>query len=157
MAANYRQPGHSRVRDGDLPDTAAPDQRLQGRDDVETQRDDAAESTGFYWVKTQFSAHSVHVKETAQEYADHASPNMRTVVTVAHSEHICYRNETARRTAAMVNIPGAVYGTHQINALTERYCVYANALMVLTNSPVFPDVHGIAATRPEHFQRREPW
>ena len=57
----------------------------------------------------------------------------------------------------MVNIPGAVYGAHSINGLPDRYCAYANALVVLTDLPAFPDAHGVAGERPEHFQRREPW
>jgi hypothetical protein len=94
---------------------------------------------------------------TSPEYSDKASPNVRAVATVAHGEHVYYRNETARRTAAMVNIPGAVYGAHSINGLPERYCAYANALVVLTDIAAFPDAHGIAGEQPEHFQRREPW
>jgi hydroxyethylthiazole kinase len=142
---------------GRSPGSALPEQRLQWRDRVENNPDDAAQSAGFYWVKTQFGLHSEHAKETAQEYADQASPNVRTVATVAHGEHIYYHNETARRTAAMVNIPGAVYGTYSVNSLPERYCVYTNALMVLTDIPAFPDARGVTGERPECFQRREPW
>jgi hypothetical protein len=100
---------------------------------------------------------SEHAKETAQEYADQASPNVRTVVVVAHGERVYYQNETARKTAAMVNIPGAVYGTHSINGLPERYCAYANALMVLSDMPAFPNARGGVDERPQYFQRREPW
>ncbi|WP_287191407.1 hypothetical protein [Paraburkholderia sp.] len=142
---------------GRNPDSASPEQLQSWRNGVENNPDDAAQSAGFYWVRTQFSAHSDHAKETAQEYADQASPNVRVVATTANGEHVYYRNETARRTAAMVNIPGAVYGAHPVNGLSERYCVYANALVVLTDTPAFPDAHGVASEWPEHFERREPW
>jgi hypothetical protein len=144
-------------RRGRLPQNVPLEQRLRWRENVAIDPDDAAQSAGFCWVKTQFSARSEHAAETALEYSDQASPNVRISATVAHGEHSYYRNETARRTAAMVNVPGAVYGTHTINSLSDRYCAYVNALVVLVDMPTFPDAHGFAGERPEHFQRRESW
>lgn len=79
-------------------------------------------------------------------------------VTIAHGERVYYSNETARKTAAMVNIPGGVYAEkYKVNNLTDRYGAYSNALVLLTDSPSFPDARGVAKERPDNFQRREPW
>jgi hypothetical protein len=88
---------------GRSPSAVTLEQTLWWRESVESSPDDAAQSAGFYWVKTQFGAHSEHAKETALGYSDQDNTNIRCVATVAHGEHVYYRNETARRTAAMVN------------------------------------------------------
>ncbi|KUY84335.1 peptidoglycan DD-metalloendopeptidase family protein [Burkholderia sp. RF4-BP95] len=132
-------------------------QTLQWRQDVANNPDDAAQSAGFYWTKFQFSSSSPHATETALQYADELHPNVRHSVSVVHGQQVYYSNETARRTAAMVNIPGAVYGHYSVNGLTDRYSAYANALVVLTDTPSFPDAHGVAKEWPENFQRRTSW
>jgi hydroxyethylthiazole kinase len=124
---------------------------------VAAKPDDAAQSAGFYWIKLQFGSSSPHARETALQYADELNPNERHSVSVVHGQQVYYSNETARRTAAMVNIPGAVYGNYSVNGLTERYSAYANALVVLTDTPSFPDAHGVAKGWPDNFQRRAPW
>jgi hydroxyethylthiazole kinase len=132
-------------------------QVLQWRNDVADIPDDAAQSAGFYWVKRHFDQRSPHARETALQYSDEINPNVWTTAATTHGQAVYYRNDTARKTAAMVNIPGAVYGSHAINALTERYSAYANALVVLTDTPSFPDEHNAPQAWPEHFQRRAPW
>jgi len=57
---------------------------------------------------------------------------------------------------ALGNVP-LLIRTYSLNNFPERYGAYANALMVLTDIPAFPDAHGVADKRPEHLQRREPW
>ncbi|MEA3119246.1 MAG: hypothetical protein QOI13_2516, partial [Paraburkholderia sp.] len=120
--------------------------------------DEAAESAGFYWVKRQFGTLSAHAPEAAPMYADQPSPNIRVAVQTNQGEKAYYSNETARKTAAMVNIPGAVYDArYTVNGLTDRFCAYANALVVLTDTPSFPDASGSSNDLPENFQRRKPW
>lgn len=43
------------------------------------------------------------------------------------------------------------------NGLTDRFCAYANALVVLTDTPSFPDEIGSKRDLPENFQRRKSW
>lgn len=131
---------------------------LGWRDEVADVGDDPAESAGYYWTRYQFSARNPHACEIASTYADKQEANVRTVVSTTNAgSKIYYFNEAARKAAAMVNIPGAVHGSYTVNGLPERFAVYANALVVLTDRPEFQDSHGRIKDFPETFERRIPW
>ena len=142
---------------GRNPDSATPARRLRWRDDVAEIPDDAAQSAGFYWVKPQFGATSPHGGETAQRYADQPNPSIRVAVDTMHGVKLYYINETARKVAAMVNVPGAVYNEkYTVNGMSERFCAYTNGLVVLSDIAYFHDLQGVK-TEPEQFERRRPW
>ena len=105
---------------GRSPASASSAELLQWRDDVALRMDDATQSAGFYWIKNQFGANSPHVDETASYYADQFSPNVRVVVSTNAGDKAYYSNEAARKTAAIVNIPGAVHNAqrYSVNGLT---------------------------------------
>ena len=136
-----------------FPEHAGQSQIVQWREDLQDISDDATQSAGFYWIMPQFSAKSEHYAERTSFYADTPAPNVRLV----QGKHVYYSNESARRVAAYVNIPGAIYQQHTVNNLPERYSCYANALVVLTDTPVFEDVRGRDDEVPDSFVLRESW
>jgi hypothetical protein len=139
---------------GCFPEHASPAQIIQWRENVaDSAKDDVAQSAGFYWIFPQFRKPEHHAERTSY-YADAPSANVR----VAQGSHAYYSNESARKVAAYVNIPGAIYGTSKVNNLPERYSCYANALVVLADTPVFPAAHGQQNGEvPEGFTLRYPW
>ncbi len=131
-------------------------QQLQGwRNSLEESDDEASQSAGFYWTK--YHLDGKHRTETASLFADKESQNVRIVVNTSTGRRVYYSNETARRTAAIVNIPAAVYGNFEINNMTERYRVYANALVILCDTPQFSSANGAIHDVPDDFTRRRPW
>ncbi|MFJ4294309.1 hypothetical protein ACIP1U_31805 [Cupriavidus sp. NPDC089707] len=144
----FRWRGHS-------PEQASAQQLREWRNSIQDNVDEASESAGFYWTK--YHLGGKHQTETASLFADNSTPNVRIVVKTSSGNKAYYSNETARRTAAIVNIPKAVYSNSNINGMTERYRVYANALVVLTDTPKFPSADGIIREIPDDFTRRKPW
>jgi len=139
---------------GRFPEHAAQPQIEQWRDMLITQPDDASQSAGFYWIQPKFG-NSDHCAERASWYADTPSSNAR----VAAGSHAYYSNESARKVAAYVNVPGAIYKPekYKVNNLLERYSCYANALVVLSDTPAFPKANGRDEETPEDFELRQSW
>ncbi|MNM96613.1 hypothetical protein D3C81_1090970 [compost metagenome] len=140
---------------GRSPERSSAQQLQEWRNSLEEIDDEASQSAGFYWTK--YHLDGKHRTETASLFADKESPNIRIVVNTSTGSRVYYSNETARRTAALVNIPKAVYGNYEIIGMTERYRVYANALVILTDTPQFPSANGGIHEIPDDFKRRSPW
>ena len=139
---------------GRFPEHASQSQIEQWRDMLITQPDDASQSAGFYWIQPKFG-NPDHCAERASWYAETPNENLR----VAAGGHAYYSNESARKVAAYVNVPGSIYKPekYKVNNVPERYSCYANALVILADAPNFQQKGGRNAETPDDFELREPW
>jgi hypothetical protein len=69
-------------------------------------------------------------------------------------------NESFKKCAAAVNLPGALSSTppNNMNGLVDRSTAFINALMVLEDVPKFETQQHTFSDQPENFTRRTvPW
>ncbi|WP_347116108.1 M23 family metallopeptidase [Leclercia sp. S52] len=123
-----------------------PENIIRWRDNVSSDRHEAASSAGFYWVARDMSP-----------YADAEHVLERCSVTPRRSGiKIYYRSPAFWRASAAVNLPNQVSNTEYqgLNGFDTRCCVYGSAIAVLTEQK-FPDSHNNPVNeKPESDQLR---
>jgi len=123
------------------------------RDNVADRPYDAADSAGTYWSWNKANAE-----------ADVVAASTRRVITLAPRSQVMagrtigiYENAPFRRVACLINLPGAINRADpQLNGLVDRYTAYANAQVVLFDTPRFPSAQGRDESVPEDFSPRRP-
>jgi len=107
---------------------------------------DAAHSAGAYWMWTE-----------AARFADKTPSNERKTQPIGKTSHTYYRCESFGQVAATVNFGSPRSNTtdiDKVNGIVARFQSYSNALVVLTDTPRFPDKDGSDQVLPEDFEPR---
>jgi hypothetical protein len=137
-------------------------QELQWRNEVGRDFYNASHSAGVYWV---WSAKSMPTADnqsrpqvdSANKYADALGINERRTIRTNAGTKVWYYNQSFTNCAAAVNYPGATgQNPPNMNGLVDRSTSFTNALIVLTDIPIFKGPNHEDLTWPENFTRRAP-
>jgi hydroxyethylthiazole kinase len=139
-------------------------QEITWRDEIGTDAHHAAHSACAYWVWDNKSApDAAHPNrpqvDSANKYADTLDKNQRkTISTGSSGAKTWYYNQSFTNCATAVNFPGATgQNPPNMNGLVDRSVAFANALMVLTDTPVFGNIQQGYDLHPEcYVQQRVP-
>ena len=127
-------------------------QELGWRDEIGSNSYHAAHSAAAYWVWPDKSG-SVH---NSNVYADVLAVNQRKTINTAQGIKVWYYNRSFAKCASSVNLPGSINSDppNTMNGLVDRSTAFVNALVVLSDRPVFRDEHNQEILSPENFKRR---
>ncbi|KQR87224.1 hypothetical protein ASG35_24230 [Burkholderia sp. Leaf177] len=106
-----------------------------------------SDSAGAYWAWTE-----------ASRFADRPSKMERAGKLVEGGRGIYYKNQSFGQVAATVNFGSPVSNiasVERVNGIVARYQGFTNALVVLADTPQFPDGAGRLLSIPESFERRK--
>jgi hypothetical protein len=121
----------------------------------------ASHSAAAYWIWSSKSKPTPHNPslpqvDNANKYADIASTNERRTIHTNSGIKVWYYNQSFTNCAAAVNYPAATgRNPPNMNGLVDRSTSFTNALMVLTDIPVFKGPHQEDLTWPENFSKRK--
>jgi hydroxyethylthiazole kinase len=121
----------------------------------------AAHSACAYWVWENKSVENLE-KGTPQvdntnKYADTPNKNIRNVISTENNgEKIWYYNQSFTNCATAVNYPASTgRNPPNMNGLVDRSTAFINALMVLSENPIFDNGKQGYTPVPENFSRRK--
>lgn len=132
-------------------------QEISWRNEIGVAPMHASQSAGAYWV---WPDKTNQVNDT-NIYADKAlsDVNKRKTIQTQSGVKVWYYNRSFVKCATAVNYPGAINeDPPNMNGLVDRSTSFVNALMVLSDTPVFEGPQGEIRLVPEGFIKRiVPW
>jgi len=146
---------------GRTPSVTPGPQEIAWRNEIGTNAHRAADSAGAYWIWSDKSVPTPQNPsrpqvDSANKYADAVSSNQRRSIAISGGgTKVWYYNQSFANCAAAVNYPATVTNNPpNMNGLVDRSTAFVNALVVLTDHPLFPNSQGVNQLAPEDFSKR---